>query len=230
MALKEVSSMRVDYKVSTIEDGAFPSLDPFKWFDIWFQEATHHPEIKEANAMNIATASKDGEVSARMVLLKKVTERGFGFFTNYDSQKGRQLTENPNGAITFYWDPLQKQVRIAGKVERMSEEESTSYFHSRPFGSQIGAMVSHQTSVIPDSKCLLEREKELKEMYEGKVVPKPQYWGGFLVVPNTIEFWCGRSNRLHDRIRFRRLNDNETLDPSLTKEGENGWVYERLSP
>lgn len=230
MALTEVSSMRIDYKESRIEDDQLPSLDPFKWFDIWFKEATQHSDIKEANAMNIATATKNGDVSARMVLLKKVTERGFGFFTNYESQKGTQLAENPRGAITFYWDPLQKQIRICGNVERMSDEASSEYFHSRPKGSQIGAMVSHQTSVIPDSKCLEQREKDLSQKYEGKVIPKPDYWGGFLLVPETIEFWCGRSNRLHDRIRFRRPKKDEVINTALTKEGDNGWLYERLSP
>lgn len=138
--------------------------------------------------------------------------------------------ENPYAALTFYWDSLQKQVRITGKVEKMSDEDSTSYFHERPVGSQIGAWVSRQTSVIPNSQYLEAKEKELREKYEGKIIPKPPYWGGFIVVPDTFEFWCGKSNRLHDRIGFRYPKSGELIDSSLTKYGCNGWLYERLSP
>jgi len=225
-----VSAMRIDYSCSTIDDNNLPSKNPFKWFDIWFQEATEHPGIMEANAMNLATSSKSGQVSARIVLLKSVTEKGFGFFTNCESEKGQQLADNPYAALTFYWESLQKQIRITGSVEKMSCDESTSYFHERPFGSQIGALVSMQTSVIPDYRYLEAKEKELSEKYEGEVVPKPEYWTGFVVVPDTFEFWCGRSNRLHDRIRFRHLKDGESIDSLLTKRGSNGWLYERLSP
>jgi len=225
----EVAGMRIDYKVSNIEDDV-PTKDPFEWFNLWFKDATDHPNVEEPNAMNIATATKDGQVSARMVLLKGVTDQGFRFFTNSGSQKGKQLMENPYAALTFYWEPLQRQIRINGRVEKLSEDESTKYFHSRPFGSQIGALVSDQSVVIPNREYLEKKRVTLTEKYEGQVVPKPDYWGGYLVIPDSFEFWCGGSGRLHDRMRFRRLNEGESLDMTLTQHGDSGWIYERLSP
>jgi pyridoxamine 5'-phosphate oxidase len=167
--------------------------------------------------MTIATATLDGKPSARMVLLKDCDERGFVFYTNYQSNKGQQLIENPWGAIVFWWAQLERQVRIEGRVEKVSDAESDEYFNSRPIGSQLGAWASNQSQVV-ESREVLERQLEqLKEEYENKDVPRPPHWGGFRVIPDEIEFWQGRPNRLHDRLLYRR--------------GENGsWIIQRLSP
>jgi len=229
--VKKVADMRIDYTKSSIDESSLPSKDPFEVFRVWFEEACQHPAIEEGNAMNLATASKDGVPSARIVLLKGFSTAGFRFFTNYASEKGQQLAENPHAALTFYWEPLQKQVRISGRVERLSDELSTEYFNSRPISSQIGAHVSHQTSVIPNRKFLEDRKEEIEKEFDGmKTIPKPEFWGGFLVKPSKMEFWCGGSGRLHSRVRFRHLENNETLNPELTKQGAGDWFYELLSP
>ncbi|XP_065684159.1 pyridoxine-5'-phosphate oxidase isoform X2 [Hydra vulgaris] len=225
-SLNEISDMRIDYNLSRLPDDMLPAKDPYLLFQLWFQEAANNPGIKEANAMNLATASKDGVPSARWVLLKGYSNKGFRFFTNYDSQKGKELNENPNAALTFYWEPLQKQIRITGRVEKISKEESTEYFHSRPFASQIGALVScNQSSAIPSEQYLEERRKKLTEEFSGKVVPKPDNWGGYLLTPKDFEFWCGGSGRIHDRIKFVQSSNYEHQQT-----GENGWSYVRLSP
>lgn len=226
----KVANMRIDYGVNSSFQSTLPSKDPYKWFKLWFQEAVEHPGVGEPNAMSLSTASSDGTPSCRYVLLKGYSDKGFRFFTNYLSQKGQDLTENPKAALTFYWEPLRMQIRINGDVERLSNEESTEYFHSRPFSSQISALVSKQTMVLPKNRCLKDKTCELTEQYKGKIVPKPHYWGGYLVKPHSFEFWCGGSARLHDRIRFRKQGKGEVIDEQLVSMGENGWLYERLSP
>jgi pyridoxamine 5'-phosphate oxidase len=190
--------------------------DPFRQFGAWF-DAVAQADIREPNAMTLATATPDGRPSARMVLLKGVDPRGFAFFTNYESRKGAELAANPQAALVFFWVQLERQVRVEGRVERVSTEESDEYFASRPEGSQLGAWASQQSAVLPDREPLEARYEELRAQYEGHEVPRPPFWGGFRVVPETVEFWQGRANRLHDRLRYRRQSGGS-------------WVIERLSP
>lgn len=225
----KVESMRISYDISSIDD-QLESNDPIELFQKWFLEATENENIQEPNAMNLATSSKDGFPSSRIVLLKGFSHDGFRFFTNYESQKGRQLLENPRAAITFYWEPLQKQIRIFGTVKKISDDESTEYFHKRPIENQIGSIVSRQTTVIPSREYLEDLKTKLTKQYVGKVIPKPDHWGGFQITPVTMEFWCGGKGRLHDRIRFRYPEENEAISKDVTKEGANGWLYERLAP
>jgi pyridoxamine 5'-phosphate oxidase len=168
-------------------------------------------------AMTLATATSDGRPSARMVLLRGFDDRGFGFFTNYASQKGRELAENPVAALVLYWSTLGRQVRITGSVVKQSAEESSRYFHARPRASQLSAVVSRQSEVISSRTILEEGVAALAREYEGKEVPLPTNWGGYRLVPEVIEFWLHRDSRLHDRIRYQR------------GEGQ-GWIIERLSP
>ncbi|OWK51076.1 Pyridoxine-5'-phosphate oxidase [Lonchura striata] len=165
-----------------------------------------------------------------MVLLKGLGPDGLRFFTNYESRKGRELDSNPFASLVFYWEPLCRQVRVEGSVRRLPEEESDRYFQSRPRDSQIGAVVSRQSSVIPDREYLRKKNVELEELYRDKPVPRPDYWGAYLVEPEVVEFWQGQSNRLHDRIVFRRLRDRAAPLGAMTHRGHGDWVYERLSP
>ena len=209
-----LSDLRRDYMFAGFSE-ADADPDPFRQFQLWFEQASG-AGILEPNAMALATATPEGVPSARMVLLKGFDERGFAFYTNYESRKGAELTANPHAALVFFWVDLARQVRIEGSVERVSAQESDTYFHSRPQGSQLSAATSHQSAILPD-RAALEREVErLAERYAGQDIPRPEFWGGFRVVPTTIEFWQGRPNRLHDRLRYRR--DAER------------WIIERLSP
>ena len=168
--------------------------------------------------------------SARYILMKGYTNEGFTFFTNYDSRKSVELAENPNVALTFYWLPLRRSVRIEGQAEKITKEESLEYFHQRPRASQIGALASPQSQVIPNREYLDKIETEIKEkLGPDGVVPLPN-WGGYLVRPKSIEFWQGQTNRLHDRIRFRKPADNEDINEELIHRGDDGWVFERLAP
>jgi pyridoxamine 5'-phosphate oxidase len=189
--------------------------DPIRQFAQWFEDVQGAGYI-ESNAMILATASPDGEPAARVVLLKGFDDRGFVFYSNYESPKGRDLASNPRAALTFHWPSLERQVRISGRAERTSREDSQAYFDSRPAGSRIGANLSRQSEVIPDRETLEREFARLEAHFAGGPIPLPDYWGGYRVVPEWIEFWQGRPNRLHDRLRYRR-------------EGES-WVIDRLSP
>jgi pyridoxamine 5'-phosphate oxidase len=189
--------------------------DPFALFERWFRDA-RRAGLFLPESMILATATSDGTPSARTMLLKGFDDRGFRFFTNYESRKGRELAQNDRAALVFLWGVLQRQVRIAGRVERLSEADSREYFATRPRGSQLGAWASKQSSVIPDRAALDARFHEHEERFRGSEVPLPPYWGGYRLVPRTIEFWQGRANRLHDRLLF-------------TRDGE-AWTVSRLAP
>jgi pyridoxamine 5'-phosphate oxidase len=190
--------------------------DPIKQFSNWFTAAIE-AQIRDVNAMSLATASASGEPSVRIVLLKGFDQDGFVFFTNYESEKGRQLEANPYAALGFYWVELDRQIRVTGKVEKTSRQESEHYFHSRPAGSQLGAWASRQSEVIDARRILDARMAEMVERFGDGPVPLPPHWGGYRLRPTTVEFWQGRSNRLHDRFRYTRA--------------ENGaWIIDRLSP
>jgi pyridoxamine 5'-phosphate oxidase len=184
--------------------------DPLEQFRTWFAEAA--AALETAEAVVLATATPAGAPSARMVLLKRADERGFAFFSGYESRKGRELATNPQGALLFYWQPLGRQVRVEGLVERLTDRESDAYFDSRPPASRLSAAASPQSEVVPSREALEARVREL----EGEDVRRPESWGGFLLVPHTYEFWQHRENRLHDRLRYRRVADT--------------WVLERLAP
>ncbi|XP_069763187.1 pyridoxine-5'-phosphate oxidase isoform X2 [Narcine bancroftii] len=218
----DVAAMRKSYKCDqdAFEENHLVSLDPMKQFGDWFQEAAKCPSIQEVNAMCLATCTKDGKPSARMLLLKGFGPDGFRFFTNYESRKGRELETNPFAAIVFYWEPLNRQIRIEGRVAKLLSKESEEYFHSRPKSSQIGAVVSRQSSAIPDREFLRKKNAELEELYKDQEVPIPNYWGGYLLEPDTMEFWQGQTNRLHDRILFQRLKEGQVPDSTLIHKAE----------
>jgi pyridoxamine 5'-phosphate oxidase len=190
--------------------------NPIHQFREWF-EVVLAAEVHLADAMTLATATPDGKPSARLVLLKGFDERGFVFFTNYESRKGKELTANPQAALVFHWKEVERQVRIEGLVETITVVESDSYFYSRPRESQASACVSRQSHVIPNRDDLERRCQELMEHYRGQNIPRPHSWGGYRVLPSVIEFWQGRPNRLHDRLCYLR-------------QGDGSWRIERLSP
>jgi pyridoxamine 5'-phosphate oxidase len=210
-----IADLRQNYTLAGLSETDAHS-NPFQQFQIWFEQAVS-AQLPEPNAMTIATINAEGKPSARMVLLKDFDERGFTFFTNYDSNKGQQLSETPWAALVFWWAQLERQVRVEGSVEKVSPQESDEYFSIRPLTSQLGAWASPQSQILASREELEERFDRLKEQYTGKNIPRPPHWGGFRVVPNTIEFWQGRPSRLHDRLRYR-----------LSQEGS--WIRERLAP
>lgn len=229
-----VSDMRLPYRSAhdVFDVGDLVSREPFKQFTSWFDEASNAPDIGEPNAMALATATKDGIPSVRMVLMKGFDKNGIVFFTNYSSRKGNELTENPRCSCMFYWEKFKRSIRIEGNVRKMSNEKSEEYFHSRPRPSQLGAISSNQSQVVESRKALCDRYTSLEEKYkhEDMFIPKPDNWGGYIVTPESFEFWQGQTNRLHDRFKFRRLEPDEKINEECTHIGEDGWVFERLEP
>jgi pyridoxamine 5'-phosphate oxidase len=214
--MSSIADLRREYARARLDE-ADVSHDPFVEFARWFAEA-QDAEVPDANAMTLATATVDGVPSARIVLLKAFDQRGFVFFTDYRSLKGAELEANPRAALVLYWHELERQVRITGGVALTTHEESEQYFRSRPLGSRLGAWASHQSRVIP-GRAALERDlRTMEDRFKDGDVPLPAHWGGYRVVPDTIEFWQGRESRLHDRIRYAREG------------GGRGWRVERLSP
>lgn len=189
--------------------------DPISFFKDWLKEAENSGIILP-ESMSVSTCTAEGRPSSRMVLLKEVDEQGFVFFTNYNSRKATELEENPFAALLFHWNMLQRQVRIEGRIERISEQASADYFHSRGRGSQIGAWASHQSDILDDRETLVERVKMFEDKFKGKTIPLPEFWGGYRVVPEKIEFWQGKADRLHDRFIYQPTNKN--------------WKITRLNP
>ncbi len=211
----ELAGMRKDYGLAGLLEKDL-ARNPFQQFDRWFAEA-EAAKIPEPNAMALATTGRDGRPSVRTVLLKQCDGRGFAFYTNYESRKGRDLADQARAAILFPWIALERQVIAEGAVLRVSREEADAYFHSRPRASQLAAWASPQSTVIAGRAVLEESYRVVEQKYEGREVPLPPHWGGYRLVPDTVEFWQGRRSRLHDRLRYRR-------------EPGGDWVIERLAP
>lgn len=212
----DLGDYRKSYEKQELLENAISS-NPMEVFQKWFYEVDTNYEEGETNAMTVSTLGTDGFPKSRVVLLKKYTHEGFIFYTNYNSEKGRAIETHPKVCLSFFWPKAERQVIIKGTAEKIATNMSDGYFESRPRGSQLGALVSHQSQVV-ENRAVLENElQQLEEKYEGKDISRPEYWGGYLVRPVSIEFWQGRPNRLHDRIRF-------------TLNAEYDWVMERLSP
>lgn len=211
---ESLQNLRQEYRSAELSEQDIDQ-NPIEQFKTWFQQALD-AQLYEPNVMTLATATSDGVPSARIVLLKGFDENGFVFYTNYDSHKGRELAENPRAALVFFWADLERQVRIEGTVSKVDPSVSTAYFHSRPHGSQIGAMVSPQSQVVKSRAELENHIVILKEKYAEQEIPRPDHWGGYVVKPTTIEFWQGRPSRLHDRIRYKFVDGN--------------WIIDRLAP
>ena len=212
-AIMPFSDIRKDYRLGHLSE-ADVSADPVDQFQRWFADA--EKVVPEPTAMVLATATPDGVPAARVVLLKQCDQAGFVFYSNHTSRKGREIAANPRASLVFFWDALERQVRVDGTVEPVSREQAETYFRSRPVSSQIGAWTSHQSSVIASRDELESREADLKKRFAAGPIPLPDFWGGYRVVPSTVEFWQGRSSRLHDRLRYTKSAD--------------GWKIERLAP
>lgn len=214
--MKNIEDLRKSYHLSALDIGDI-TADPLDMFRRWWHEAIES-EIDEANAMTLATADQAGQPSARIVLLKGLHPEGFEFFTNYQSQKAKEMEANPSVALLFFWKELERQVRITGIVEKVSRERSENYFQSRPRGSQIGAWASPQSQIIADRSVIENNIRSTEEIYfKTDLLPLPDHWGGYLVKPQQYEFWQGRNDRLHDRFRY-----------SLQTDGR--WIIDRLAP
>lgn len=205
----DLAAMRLSYPETPL-DLTHLDPNPYRQFAHWLAEATEHPAVTEPNGMVISTVDVEGRPSSRSVLLKGADERGFTFFTNYGSKKAQDLQFNPNASLTFPWYALHRQVHVIGTVTKLPREESVAYFQTRPWGSRIGAWASLQSTALPDRATLEARWAHFADLYpEGGDVPMPETWGGYLLVPSEIEFWQGRRSRLHDRLRYQRVNDSQ---------------------
>lgn len=214
--MKDLGNYRKSYQKSELLEGELPE-DPINLFNRWFHETEDFGGVEEVNAMTVASIGLDGFPKSRVVLLKKFNEEGFIFYTNYESEKGRALEVNPNVCLSFFWPTMERQVIIKGVAEKTATIVSDNYFNSRPDGSKLGAIVSPQSEVIPSRAFLEENLQQLEKEYEGQPIPRPSNWGGYLVRPVVIEFWQGRPNRLHDRIRYNLLTNLS-------------WKIDRLAP
>lgn len=209
-----IADIRKVYKKKQLDEHDVVA-NPIEQFGKWWDEAVAS-HLDEVNAMTLATCNKEGKPSARIVLLKGIHKDGFVFFTNYQSRKGRELEENPNAALLFFWEALERQVRVEGKVSKISPEESDEYFKSRPLESRIGAWTSPQSKVIPDRHYLDAAQQDVENKFKDTEITRPEFWGGYIVIPDKVEFWQGRPGRLHDRLLYTREN--------------NHWKMERLAP
>ena len=209
-----LSELRREYAQAALDERTVDA-DPVRQLTRWLEEA-EAAAVQEPSAMTLATSTRSGRPSARVVLLKQLDERGLAFFTDYRSGKARELDENPVASLVFWWGALERQVRVTGTVTRLDAAESDAYYRSRPVGSRISAWASHQSQVVPDRATLEAGWEEASRRHAGGEIPRPPYWGGYRVQPEEFEFWQGRANRLHDRLRYRRV--------------EGGWRIERLSP
>ncbi|WP_281322045.1 pyridoxamine 5'-phosphate oxidase [Flavobacterium aestivum] len=214
--MNDLSNYRKSYEKSELLESSIPE-DPINLFNRWFHEVEDFDAAGEVNAMTVSTIGLDGFPKSRVVLLKKFNEEGFIFFTNYNSEKGRAIAENPNVCLSFFWESMERQVIIKGIASKTSEDISDNYFASRPDGSKLGAIASNQSEVVASRSFLEENLKQLEKDFEGKEIPRPKHWGGFLVTPVEVEFWQGRPNRMHDRILYSAQEDFS-------------WKIERLSP
>ena len=213
--MEDLGNYRKSYEKNELLESSIPE-DPINLFNKWFHEVKDFGGVDEVNAMTLSTIGIDGFPKSRVVLLKQFSEEGFVFYTNYNSEKGKALAQNPNSCLSFFWHSLERQVIIKGIVEKTSDSVSDNYFDSRPDGSKLGAIASNQSEIIVSRIVLEEKLKELEVTFEGKSIPRPDFWGGYLVRPVAVEFWQGRPNRLHDRIRY-------TFQDDLS------WKIERLS-
>jgi pyridoxamine 5'-phosphate oxidase len=209
-----IADLRQDYVQGALRESE-AAASPFDQFTLWFEQALAS-HVPEANAMTLATVGADGRPAARIVLLKGQDARGFSFFTNYESRKAEDLAAHPFASLLFFWIPLERQVRIEGRVERVSEAESDEYYAKRPLGSRIGAWASDQSREVANRQVLEVREQEARARF-GDAPPRPPHWGGYRLVPDAFEFWQGRSSRLHDRLKYRA-------------DGAGGWTIKRLAP
>jgi len=213
--MEDLSNYRRSYEKSELKEDNLPD-DPIKLFQKWFHEVDFG-STEEVNAMTVSTFGLDGYPKSRVVLLKRFTYEGFVFYTNYNSEKGKAIANNPNICLSFFWHSFERQVIIKGKAEKIAENLSDGYFESRPDGSKLGAIVSNQSEVIESREALEQKLHQLEKDFEGKEIPRPAYWGGYIVKPVEVEFWQGRPNRLHDRIRYQFQDDYS-------------WKTDRLSP
>ena len=211
---RNIEDLRKDYIKDVLVERDLAS-NPIVQFKQWFEHALKS-EVNEANALVLSTASHQGAPSARVVLLKGIESKGFRFFTNYNSTKGKELDENPQASMTFFWPELERQVCINGSVEKLDPKQSDAYFDSRPQGSKISAIASNQSSKVKHRDELTKEVERLEKLYENEVIQRPEHWGGYLLVPNKIEFWQGRSSRLHDRFLYEKVDD--------------AWKISRLAP
>jgi pyridoxamine 5'-phosphate oxidase len=212
---KDLGHLRKSYEKHRLEESQLKE-NPMLLFEEWFELAENDPQIEEANAMTLSTLGADGYPKGRVVLLKGYDHRGFIFYTNYNSEKGKAIAAHPQVGLSFFWPSQQRQIHIVGQATQLDEKESDAYFQSRPRGSQLGAWVSPQSQTIQNRMVLESKLNDLEAHYDGKPIPKPTHWGGYVVAPSSIEFWQGRPNRLHDRIRFYQSDSQ--------------WHYERLAP